>query len=89
MRVPTYLKRLVIVITAFCTSAISAYAQQPQNQNPDVIKVTTSLVQTDVMVFDKQGKFVDDLKREQFTLKVDGKPREISFFELIKAGSPN
>lgn len=41
------------------------------------------------MVFDKQGKFVDGLKREQFVLKVDGKPREISFFELIKAGSSN
>lgn len=39
------------------------------------------------MVFDKQGKFVDNLKREHFVLKVDGKPREISFFELVKAGS--
>jgi VWFA-related protein len=39
------------------------------------------------MVFDKQGKFVNGLKREQFTLKVDGKSREISFFELVKAGS--
>ena len=39
------------------------------------------------MVFDKQGKFVDDLKREQFVLKVDGKPREISFFERVQAGS--
>ena len=28
------------------------------------------------MVFDKDGKFVDDLKREQFVLKVDGKPRK-------------
>ena len=41
------------------------------------------------MVFDKQGRFIDELKREQFVLKVDGKPREISFFELIKAGSSN
>lgn len=41
------------------------------------------------MVFDKQGKFVDDLKREDFALKVDGKPREISFFERVQAGSSN
>lgn len=54
-----------------------------------MIKVNTSLVQTDVMVFDKQGKFIDNLKRDQFVLKIDGKPREISFFELVKAGSPN
>ena len=89
MRVLNLFKQLAIFCTAFCASAISATAQQPQNQNPDVIRVNTSLVQTDVMVFDKQGKFVDKLKREQFVLKVDGKPREISFFELIKAGSSN
>ncbi len=89
MRVSNLLKQLAIFFTAFCASAISATAQQPQNQNPDVIRVNTSLVQTDVMVFDKQGKFVDGLKREQFVLKVDGKPREISFFELVKAGSSN
>ncbi|MFZ0750058.1 MAG: VWA domain-containing protein [Pyrinomonadaceae bacterium] len=83
------LKQLAIFFIAFCASAISATAQQPQNQNPDVVRVNTSLVQTDVMVFDKQGRFVDELKREHFVLKVDGKPREISFFELIKAGSPN
>ena len=85
MRVPNLLKQLAIFFTAFCASAISATAQQPQNQNPDVIRVNTSLVQTDVMVFDKQGKFVDDLKREQFVLKVDGKPREISFFERVQS----
>src|SRR5688572_13197402 len=89
MRVSNLLKQLAIFFTAFCASAISATAQQPQNQNPDVIRVNTSLVQTDVMVFDKQGKFIDGLKREQFVLKVDGKPREISFFELVKAGSSN
>lgn len=87
MRVPNLLKQLAIFCIAICASAISASAQQPQNQNPDVIRVNTSLVQTDVMVFDKQGKFVDDLKREQFVLKVDGKPREISFFERVQAGS--
>ena len=89
MRVPNLLKQLAIFFIAFCACAISASAQQPQDQNPDVIRVNTSLVQTDVMVFDKQGKFVDGLKREQFALKVDGKPREISFFELVKAGSSN
>lgn len=89
MRVSNLLKQLAIFFTAFCASVISATAQQPQNQNPDVIRVNTSIVQTDVMVFDKQGKFVDQLKREQFVLKVDGKPREIAFFELIKAGSSN
>ncbi len=53
----------------------------------DVVRVNTNLVQSDVMVFDKNGRFVEGLTREQFELKVDGKPRDISFFDLIKAGT--
>jgi VWFA-related protein len=87
----------VLFLSAACWAfSVPALAQEPvqspQNpspQNPDVIKVNTTLVQTDVMVFDKQGGFVDGLKREQFVLKVDGKPREISFFDRIVAGSRN
>ena len=39
------------------------------------------------MVFDKQGRFVKDLTRDNFELRIDGKPREIQAFELITAGS--
>ena len=39
------------------------------------------------MVFDKQGHFVKDLTRDNFELRIDGKPRAIEAFELIKAGS--
>lgn len=52
----------------------------------DVIKFETSLVQTDVMVFDAKGRFVDGLKPEQFQLKINNTPREISFFEAIRSG---
>ena len=62
--------------------------QEPKNTT-DVVKVFTQLVQTDVMVFDKQGKFARDLKREDFELRIDGKPRPIEFFERITAGSVN
>ena len=60
----------------------------PSSNNQDVIKFETSLVQTDVMVFDKKGRFVDGLKPEQFQLKIDSKPREISFFERIETVGP-
>lgn len=68
--------------------------QTPQNQTsqdqPDeVLRISTELVQTDVMVFDKQGRFVDNLKPEQFELKVDGKPQPLAFFERVAAGSFN
>src|SRR3989442_9294841 len=41
------------------------------------------------MVFDKQGKFYDGLKQEQFEVRVDKKQRPILFFERIRAGSAN
>jgi VWFA-related protein len=61
--------------------------QKPSDQGEDVIRVKTDLVQTGVMVFDKQGRFVDGLQREQFELKVDETPQSISFFEQVKTGS--
>lgn len=60
---------------------------QTPTQDDEVVNVSTRLVQTDVMVFDKQGRFVEDLKPEQFALRINGSPVPISFFEFIKAGS--
>jgi len=40
-----------------------------------------------VMVFDKQGRFVNGLTKENFELRIDGKPRPIEAFEMITAGS--
>ena len=72
--------------------ALAAHAfGQAQNPKPpegdDVVRVYSDLVQTDVMVFDKQGRFVNGLKREDFELKIDGKPRPVEFFERIAAGT--
>lgn len=61
--------------------------QQQDDQTEDVLRVSTSLVQTDVSVVDKKGLFVGGLGREQFELKVDGKPQPVLFFERVTAGS--
>jgi VWFA-related protein len=47
------------------------------------------LVQTDVVVFDRQGHFVPDLQKEQFELRINGKVQPIQFFEMVSAGSPH
>jgi VWFA-related protein len=62
-------------------------AQPPKpTETEDVVRITTELVQTDVMVFDKDGRFVPGLEREQFELLIDGQPQEISLFESVLAG---
>ncbi len=66
-------------------------AQTPPNSRAqdqgEVVRVYIELVQTDVTVFDKQGHFANGLRREDFELRIDGKPRPIAFFEKVTAGS--
>jgi VWFA-related protein len=84
MRIPPFLRRAIISLALTIMSALTAPAQQ---QPDEIVRVSTELVQTDFMVFDKQGNFVDGLKRDQFLFKVEGKPRDISFLDRITAGS--
>jgi VWFA-related protein len=75
-----------VILTAISVSGQSKPDQPPPDQE-DVVRVNTSLVQTDVMVFDKKGHFVGGLKPEQFALKIDNKPQTIAFFEQVTSGS--
>jgi VWFA-related protein len=72
-------------------SAPARAQQQPRTNAPEhedeVVRITTELVQTDVAVFDKRGRFVEDLRPEQFELQVNGRPQEVAFFERVRAGS--
>lgn len=88
----------LLPIAFFCLASLTAYAQEPKPQQTqelptkppsqldDVVRITTELVQTDVMVLDKDGRFVPGLQKEQFELLVDGKPQPISFFESVVMG---
>src|SRR6266705_5025594 len=82
-----FLAILVVVSTFGSVHSQTKPESRPPDQTDDVVRITTELVQTDVMVFDKKGRFVDGLQAEQFALKVDNKPRAISFFEGITSGS--
>src|SRR5215217_2386235 len=80
-----------LLLLLFLLTAWSATLAQTPTPSPtpkdDVVRVYTELVQTDVMVFDKQGKFVNNLTAKDFELRIDGKPRPIQAFEQIAAGS--
>src|SRR5215813_11997610 len=80
---------LSLCVLAFVWSSAAGQTTQTRPQKPpdDVVRVYTELVQTDVMVFDKQGRFVDGLAKENFELLIDGKPKTIDAFEKITAGS--
>ncbi|HKO43708.1 MAG TPA: VWA domain-containing protein [Pyrinomonadaceae bacterium] len=79
-------RRFVSTVIAVAVIATGTVSQTPQDPD-DVIRISTELVQTGVVVLDKQGKFVPGLKAEQFVLKVEGKPVTPAFFEQVTAGS--
>jgi VWFA-related protein len=67
---------LVLVV-----SAVSALiAQQP------TFRAGVTLVTTDVIARDKDGRFVADLTKENFTILEDGAPQSVSSFTLVQGG---
>jgi VWFA-related protein len=72
-----------------------AQAQNPQ-QSPkpkeetvpeDVVRITTSLVQTDVVVTDKNDQVIPDLKLEDFKVYENGKRQDLEFMGFVSADS--
>ena len=81
------LLRVLFLIIVFLSLPAAIARAQSSEQTDDVVRIKTELVQTDLMVFDKQGRFVEGLLPEQFEVSLDGKPQTVSFFERVTAGS--
>ena len=61
--------------------------QLPALQNPVTLRTDTRVVEIDVTVHDSQGKPIDDLRKSDFTVTDDGKPREFTIFNFSRATS--
>src|SRR5215210_2513643 len=57
-------------------------APPPQTQQP-TFKLRVDYVEVDVVVTDRQGNLVRDLKKEDFQVLEDGKPQTISAFTMV------
>ena len=56
-------------------------------QEDDVVRVKSNLVNIDVMVKDKKGKYVPDLKAEDFAIFENGVQQKIEFFDAPLIGT--
>src|SRR5260370_1160915 len=78
--------RALLLAALLLTTALPAHAQnapQTQPQQPQYrVHVTSELVLVNVVVRDKKGNLVRDLKKEDFTLLEDGKRQNISTFDF-------
>ena len=74
---------ILIFALVFCCAA--AFDVKAQNKETDeVIKVNTNLVSVPVVVNDRQGRFIPNLKQSDFSIFQDGEPQEISFFAPVE-----
>jgi len=67
-----------------------ALAQTPRPQKPqeevgpeDVVRITTQLVQTDVVVVDSKDRVIQDLSMADFELYDNGKKQDLRFLEFV------
>lgn len=58
-------------------------------EDEEPVRIDTELIQTGVMVFDKQGRFVEGLRPDDFELSVEGRPTPLSFFERVATAPPS
>src|SRR5438034_1833263 len=62
--------------------------KQTKSPEDDVVKINSNLVSLDVIVKDKKGKAITDLKSEAFTVSENGVPQKIEFFDsTLTSGS--
>ena len=80
---------VLLLMLAFCVTHPAfaqrrdtprAAAQEPGDE--EVVRVSTSLVTVPVSVADRQGRFIPDLRKEDFRIYEDGVEQEVAFFEM-------
>jgi VWFA-related protein len=85
------MRKALAFLLAACLLAASAVAQtarpsqstQPQDDEEEVVRITSALVQTDVVVTDKNDQIVNDLKLSDFEVFENGKRQELKFLEFV------
>lgn len=75
--------RLTVLFAVIAESvSIAGQNQAPAQQTP-TFKVAVDYVEVDAVITDRNGKFVRDLKKEDFQVLEDGKPQTISAFTIV------
>ena len=67
--------------------AQDAAAAQGQTDAAPTFRAGVDLVTVDVTVLDRNGRPLEDLKAEDFTIKIDGTSRRVVAAEFVKAGA--
>jgi VWFA-related protein len=81
------MKRSTALLLALLVSGTSgpAFAQEPPPTFTEEVEVR--VMDIDVVVTGRDGRPVTDLKREDFTIRIDGKPVPVDYFARVDEGT--
>lgn len=82
---------MLAMMAATPTSTQSTQSQPPpqpppNQQKPPVFTTTTELITTDVIVKDRTGKFIPNLREGDFEILEDGVPQKLQTFSFVLGG---
>jgi len=83
------LLRVFVVFTCVTIYSAAQTAQQANEPPSFTLQVDTNRVLVPVVVRDKRGHAIADLKKEDFQVFDDDKPRAVSAFSIEKRGTPS
>ncbi len=96
MNISNFPVKLFLTIGLLFSCPVAILSQEPTStptsaeiQENDVLKIDTKLLQTGVFVTNKKGEFVDNLKQDDFEVRVDDKHVSTLFFDKVIAGKKN
>ena len=86
------MKKIILVFFLLLILVSPGFAQTPTPtpkpvENDDVVKISTTLIQVDVTVTDKNGKIVTNLKPEDFEIFENDERQSITNFSFISSVS--
>src|ERR1051326_6460072 len=73
---------LVLMVTQ---AVVTQTPQKPQQEiaPEDIVRITTSLVQTDVVIVDKDDHVIPDIKLDEIKVSDNGKRQDVKFLEFV------
>src|SRR5687768_14598136 len=86
-RVTAIAAAVAVALTVRVTAAQSPAPAPPASQQPPVFRTGTTAVLLDIVVRDKRGRPIRDLRPDEITVLEDGAPRDVKSFRLIE-GAP-
>lgn len=81
-------KRQTLAIVALAAALYAHAAPRSSAQQPPVFRSGTDLVQVDVIVENRDGRFVDGLNAEDFAVLEEGQPQKIQTFTVVRRSGP-